>query len=158
MTAGAVSENSLADMINHVPHLLNVVAPASLANLLTTSSALRHQIHQHITKIFTDSGKADAAKILSGSWPRLAHLSVQRSGETCEDITVLGNSTVLQLQSLAFTHSRLDSLLMATLMQSNFAMLKSLRLVRNELDSSSLLYLVTADLPVLEDWIFLATG
>ena len=137
-------------MVHHIPHLLNIVAPASLANILATSSALRHQIHRHITKISTASGKLDAAKPFSSSWPRLAHLSIQHSGGVREDIAVLANSTELQLQSLTFSHSRLNPLLMATLMQSNFAMLKRLCLARNQLDSSSILHLFTADLPMLQ--------
>ena len=69
----------LSDLIDHVPQLLEYLSSDSLAPILGTSSALRHIVHNHATKIIGHISDQDIAVLVKGPWPQVTHLSLKRA-------------------------------------------------------------------------------
>ena len=119
-----------------------------LAHILETSSALRKQIQQHVTKASKKLGPADIEAVSRGYWPLLAHFSLSNLSLDNAAFANLASMPQQQLQSL--------DLWRVSWPASHFTCaflgpsLTSLRLTHSKLEPSSLLHLAAADLPLLE--------
>ena len=131
----------------------------SLQNVLATSSALRQQVHQHVTKAFIgqQQPQQDWAILVKGHWPRLVHVRSYWNAPKCwaempEAVSLLAHPTQLhsQLQSIDFSFSQTTSRSVAALLSAPFKGLLSLHLRSCQLDNECAPALSESQLPSLQ--------
>ena len=102
----------LADLVCHVPQLLEHLPPVALGQLLASCASLRSQVHEHVTNIRCAMDCHDVRVLTTGLWPRLTHLELGFSKTLdAQSVSTLAKATHLQLQRLNLSYSKIDSCL-----------------------------------------------
>ncbi len=140
----------LADLVCHVPQLLEHLPVVTLAQLLASCASLRKCVREYVTKIRRAMDCHDARVLTTGAWPLLIHLDLKYSKTLdVQSVSQLAKATHLQLQSLSLSYSKIDSCRARVLLAVPYPNLKSLHLAGNNL-TTSMVYLADAHLPLLE--------
>ncbi len=141
----------LAELVHHVPQLLEHLPHIALAQLLASCVSLRKHVHEHVTKISCAMDCHDVRVLTTDIWPRLTHLELNHSRTLdLQSISLLAKATHRQLQSLSLSYSEIDSHLAEALLSVAYPNLKSLHLSGNSL-TTSMTYLADAHMPLLEE-------
>ncbi len=141
----------LADLVCHVPQLLEHLPPVALGQLLASCASLRSQVHEHVTNIRCAMDCHDVRVLTTGLWPRLTHLELGFSKTLdAQSVSTLAKATHLQLQRLNLSYSKIDSCLAGVLLAVAYPELKSLHLAGSNL-ATPMTYLADAHLPLLEE-------
>lgn len=157
---GSPPPDMLSDLTCKIPDLLCYLSEAaSLQSILATSSALRQQVHQHVTKVTAGQRQPqqDLAVLVKGYWPCLVHVcSCGNAPKCCVQIpnaeSWMAQPSQLhnQLQSIDFNYSQMTSRSVLVLLTASFRQLLSLRLMSCKLETQCPQALSMSQLPSLQ--------